>query len=87
MEPQHRLRWSERIVPGISDSIEFTRVNRWYPLLVYSHPGLYRAQRAAIAKVIRAPCRTGLTSYAIERGDPNRYTAQEPNNQGKETTC
>jgi oxygen-dependent protoporphyrinogen oxidase len=33
----------ERIVPGISDTIEFTRVNRWYPILVYSHPGLYRA--------------------------------------------
>ena len=46
-----------------------------------------RAQRAAIAKVIRAPRRTGLTSYAIERGDPNRYTAQGPDNQGKETTC
>jgi oxygen-dependent protoporphyrinogen oxidase len=33
----------ERIVPGISDTIEFARVNRWYPVLVYSHPGLYRA--------------------------------------------
>jgi protoporphyrinogen/coproporphyrinogen III oxidase len=33
----------ERIVPGIADSIEFARVNRWYPVLVYSHPGLYRA--------------------------------------------
>jgi oxygen-dependent protoporphyrinogen oxidase len=33
----------ERIVPGISDAIEFARVNRWYPVLVYSHPGLYRA--------------------------------------------
>jgi oxygen-dependent protoporphyrinogen oxidase len=32
----------ERIVPGIADSIEFTRVNRWYPVLVCSHPGLYR---------------------------------------------
>jgi protoporphyrinogen/coproporphyrinogen III oxidase len=32
-----------RIVPGIADHVEFTRVNRWYPVLVYSHPGLYRA--------------------------------------------
>jgi len=31
-----------RIVPGIEDTIEFARVNRWYPVLVYSHPGLYR---------------------------------------------
>lgn len=33
----------EKIVPGIGDTIEFARVNRWYPILVYSHPGLYRA--------------------------------------------
>jgi oxygen-dependent protoporphyrinogen oxidase len=33
----------ERIVPGIAEHVEFTRVNRWYPVLVYSHPGLYRA--------------------------------------------
>jgi protoporphyrinogen/coproporphyrinogen III oxidase len=33
----------EKIVPGISDDVLFTRVNRWYPVLVYSHPGLYRA--------------------------------------------
>ena len=31
-----------RIVPGMEDNIEFARVNRWYPVLVYSHPGLYR---------------------------------------------
>ncbi len=33
---------AERCLPGISDEIEFVRVNRWYPVLVYSHPGLYR---------------------------------------------
>jgi oxygen-dependent protoporphyrinogen oxidase len=32
-----------RIVPGIADDIEFTQVNRWHPVLVYSHPGMYRA--------------------------------------------
>jgi oxygen-dependent protoporphyrinogen oxidase len=32
-----------RSIPGIADTIEFARVNRWYPVLVYSHPGLYRA--------------------------------------------
>ena len=31
-----------RAIPGIEDNIEFARVNRWYPVLVYSHPGLYR---------------------------------------------
>ena len=33
---------AEKVVPGLSDDIEFMRVNRWYPVLVYSHPGLYR---------------------------------------------
>jgi protoporphyrinogen/coproporphyrinogen III oxidase len=33
---------AEKVVPGIANDIEFTRVNRWYPVLVYSRPGLYR---------------------------------------------
>jgi oxygen-dependent protoporphyrinogen oxidase len=34
---------AEKLVPGVSDAIEFSMVHRWYPVLVYSHPGLYRA--------------------------------------------
>jgi oxygen-dependent protoporphyrinogen oxidase len=34
---------SEKLVPGLTDAIEFSMVHRWYPVLVYSHPGLYRA--------------------------------------------
>lgn len=33
---------ADSIIPGFSNDIEFTRVTRWYPVLVYSHPGLYR---------------------------------------------
>jgi oxygen-dependent protoporphyrinogen oxidase len=33
---------AERVIPGLGGQIEFARVNRWYPVLVYSHPGLYR---------------------------------------------
>ncbi|MDO3398985.1 NAD(P)/FAD-dependent oxidoreductase [Mycolicibacterium neoaurum] len=33
---------AEKVIPGISADVEFTRVNRWYPVLVYSHPGLYK---------------------------------------------
>jgi oxygen-dependent protoporphyrinogen oxidase len=36
------LRDTEPLMPGVADDIEFARVNRWYPVLVYSHPGLYR---------------------------------------------
>lgn len=33
---------AEKAIPGLGDAIEFVRVNRWYPVLVYSHPGLYK---------------------------------------------
>ncbi|BDB39652.1 hypothetical protein [Mycobacterium kiyosense] len=36
------LRDAEPLMPGVTNDIEFVRVNRWYPVLVYSHPGLYR---------------------------------------------
>ncbi|MGB8407066.1 MAG: FAD-dependent oxidoreductase [Mycobacterium sp.] len=36
---------AEKVLPGISSSIEFTRVNRWYPVLVHSHPGVYKELR------------------------------------------
>jgi len=32
----------DKVLPGIGNDIEFTRINRWYPVLVYSHPGLYK---------------------------------------------
>jgi oxygen-dependent protoporphyrinogen oxidase len=33
---------AEKLVPGVADDVEFSMVHRWYPVLVYSHPGLYR---------------------------------------------
>jgi oxygen-dependent protoporphyrinogen oxidase len=33
---------AEKALPDLGRHIEFMRVNRWYPVLVYSHPGLYR---------------------------------------------
>lgn len=33
---------AEAVIPRLSDDIEFARINRWFPVLVYSHPGLYR---------------------------------------------
>jgi len=32
----------DKVLPGVRDDVEFSRINRWYPVLVYSHPGLYR---------------------------------------------
>jgi len=31
----------EKVLPGVRSDVEFSRINRWYPVLVYSHPGLY----------------------------------------------
>jgi oxygen-dependent protoporphyrinogen oxidase len=32
----------DKVLPGVRVDVEFSRINRWYPVLVYSHPGLYR---------------------------------------------
>jgi oxygen-dependent protoporphyrinogen oxidase len=31
----------DKVLPGVRSDVEFSRINRWYPVLVYSHPGLY----------------------------------------------
>lgn len=33
---------AEKAIPRLGSMIEFYRVNRWFPVLVYSHPGLYK---------------------------------------------
>lgn len=33
---------AEKVLPGLGEQLEFSRINRWFPVLVYSHPGLYR---------------------------------------------
>jgi protoporphyrinogen/coproporphyrinogen III oxidase len=37
---------AEKAIPGLGEMIQFYRVNRWFPVLVYSHPGLYQEMRA-----------------------------------------
>jgi oxygen-dependent protoporphyrinogen oxidase len=32
----------DKVLPGVRDDVEFSRINRWFPVLVYSHPGLYQ---------------------------------------------
>jgi protoporphyrinogen/coproporphyrinogen III oxidase len=36
---------ADQVIPGIAADIEFAWVNRWYPVIVYSRPGLYRELR------------------------------------------
>lgn len=35
-------REAEKVLPGVSNMIAFSRINRWYPVLVNSHAGIYR---------------------------------------------
>jgi oxygen-dependent protoporphyrinogen oxidase len=37
---------AEKAIPKLGEMIQFYRVNRWYPVLVYSHPGLYKEMKA-----------------------------------------
>jgi len=36
---------AEKAIPNLGEMIQFSRVNRWYPVLVYSHPGLYKEMK------------------------------------------
>jgi oxygen-dependent protoporphyrinogen oxidase len=36
------LRGAEKILPGVSDTVDYTRISRWEEVIVYSRPGLYR---------------------------------------------
>lgn len=33
---------ADRVIPHLSDDVEFALVNRWNPVVVYSHPGTYK---------------------------------------------
>jgi protoporphyrinogen/coproporphyrinogen III oxidase len=49
----------EKVIPGLSDTIDFTRIARWNEVIVYSRPGLYKelgqfqARQAAVASRIQ----------------------------------
>lgn len=36
------LRGAEKVLPGLSDTVDHTRISRWNEVIVYSRPGLYR---------------------------------------------
>ncbi len=39
------LEAGDRVMPGLSKGVEFAHVSRWYPVIVYSEPGIYRSLR------------------------------------------
>lgn len=34
---------AEKILPGVSDDVDYTRITRWDSVVIYSRPGIYRA--------------------------------------------
>ncbi|MCY1282538.1 protoporphyrinogen oxidase [compost metagenome] len=36
---------AEKVLPGISDDVDYTKVSRWHNIVVYSRPGIYRELR------------------------------------------
>jgi oxygen-dependent protoporphyrinogen oxidase len=49
----------EKVIPGLTDTVDYTRIARWNEVIVYSRPGLYKelgqfqARQAAITSRIR----------------------------------
>lgn len=49
----------EKIIPGVTDTVDYTRITRWNEVIVYSRPGLYKelgqfqARQAAITSRIQ----------------------------------
>lgn len=41
---------AEKIMPGISDTVDYTRIVRWQSVVVYSRPGLYRELGKFVAR-------------------------------------
>ena len=40
---------AEHVMPGIADKVEFSNVNRWHDVIVYSKPGIYKETGKFIA--------------------------------------
>ncbi|WP_245849031.1 hypothetical protein [Mycobacterium palustre] len=49
----------EKLIPGVSDTVDYTRIARWNEVIVYSRPGLYKelgqfqARQAAVTSRIQ----------------------------------
>jgi oxygen-dependent protoporphyrinogen oxidase len=53
------LRSMEKLIPGLTDTVDYTRIARWNEVIVYSRPGLdkelgqFQARQAAVTSRIQ----------------------------------
>ncbi|CPS43673.1 protoporphyrinogen/coproporphyrinogen oxidase [Mycobacteroides abscessus] len=63
----------EKVIPGLSDTVDYTRVSRWNEVIVYSRPGLYKELGQFQARQAAANSRIHLAG--VFRSSSNMCTA------------
>ncbi len=63
----------EKIIPGLSDTVDFTRISRWPEVIVYSRPGLYKDLGRFQAR--QAQTRSRIALAGVFRSSSNICTA------------
>ena len=62
----------EKVVPGVTDTVDYTRVSRWHEVIVYSRPGLYKQLGQFVA---HEPGDSRIQLAGVFRSSSNMCTA------------
>ncbi|MGQ0630288.1 MAG: protoporphyrinogen/coproporphyrinogen oxidase [Sporichthyaceae bacterium] len=62
----------ERVIPGVSDTVDYTRVSRWNEVIVYSRPGMYKELGQFLG---RLPRQSRIQLAGVFRSSSNICTA------------
>jgi protoporphyrinogen/coproporphyrinogen III oxidase len=63
----------EKVIPGLTDTVDYTRIARWNEVIVYSRPGLYKDLGQFQARQAARPSRVQLAG--VFRSSSNMCTA------------
>jgi oxygen-dependent protoporphyrinogen oxidase len=63
----------EKVIPGLSDTVDYTRIARWQEVIVYSRPGLYKELGQFQAR--QAAVTTRIQLAGVFRSSSNMCTA------------
>ena len=67
------LRRMEKVIPGLTDTVDYTRIIRWNEVIVYSRPGLYKELGQFQAR--QATRRSPIQLAGVFRSSSNMCTA------------
>jgi oxygen-dependent protoporphyrinogen oxidase len=62
----------EKVIPGVTDTVDYTRVSRWNEVIVYSRPGLYKQLGRFVAS---EPAASRVQLAGVFRSSSNMCTA------------